>query len=434
MKRFLADDRGFAVITAILLLTVMLGLGLGMLAYSDAQSHAARDERTRESSFNLGEATLNGQVYALTQPGAWPSASPGVPTCTPASTSTLCPNATSLGTGYAGSASTPDYNAATGCPPGTPTAAWTSTVHDDNNGTSQNYDPAVVPSNPTWDSDGDGKVWVRTTSVAQCKVQTAVALVARNVRTLPFPWATLSANWFQTANQGKKVIIDTVGKSAKAPGAQAVRPADVIVRCYQQSHTPCADYQTNRGQVSPPVVTQQNNPSTGPAPPPTLTTAQLNDLADQARAVSRYYPTGTCPTTAAQLTSVATPSGMAPVFVEGPCNLSLGGNVAVNSAASPGFLVIKAGTLTLSGAASYYGLVYAANLGSPAVTGAAVSINGNASIQGAVTVDGPGGVYAGSSKTNLIFDQRAFDFVKNYNGAAIVRGTWRVLPANTQGS
>jgi hypothetical protein len=80
----------------------------------------------------------------------------------------------------------------------------------------------------------------------------------------------------------------------------------------------------------------------------------------------------------------------------------------------------------------FYGIVYAANLGN--LTGAVVTIGGTATVQGAVIVDGPGGVVAGSSgdsgsgAANIVYDDRSFDNVKGNMGAGIVQNSWRTLP------
>jgi hypothetical protein len=58
-----------------------------------------------------------------------------------------------------------------------------------------------------------------------------------------------------------------------------------------------------------------------------------------------------------------------------------------------------------------------------------VTTQGTAMIQGAVAVDGPGGVHLGSSRTNLVYDPRALDNFKSVGGATAVPNTWRELTA-----
>ena len=84
-------------------------------------------------------------------------------------------------------------------------------------------------------------------------------------------------------------------------------------------------------------------------------------------------------------------------------------------------------TREFTGNGVFYGIVYAANL-APSVSGAVISINGTAAIQGAISVDGPGGVIAGSSRTNVVFDPRAFSLLQALANATMVPNTWRQLP------
>jgi hypothetical protein len=111
------------------------------------------------------------------------------------------------------------------------------------------------------------------------------------------------------------------------------------------------------------------------------------------------------------------------VFIEsGNCSYNTG---SANTSADPGFLVIATGTLSLGGNFTYYGVVYAANL--QASTGNVVSLGGTSQINGAVAVDGGGGVSAGSSKANIVYDPNAFNAVQGYASAGLVQGTWREI-------
>jgi hypothetical protein len=84
------------------------------------------------------------------------------------------------------------------------------------------------------------------------------------------------------------------------------------------------------------------------------------------------------------------------------------------------------GTLSLTGNAVFYGIVYAGNKQNS--TGAVVTLNGTSAIQGSIVVDGPGGVIAGSSRTNVVFDPRAFSLLQALANATMVPNTWRQLP------
>src|SRR5205823_1158675 len=91
MDRFRAEE-GWVVVTAIILMTIMLGVGLAVLATADTQSGQARVERTRESSFNLAEGLLAAESVVLQN--NWPATAP-------------CAT-NPVGCGYAWSAAAPD--------------------------------------------------------------------------------------------------------------------------------------------------------------------------------------------------------------------------------------------------------------------------------------------------------------------------------------
>ena len=90
--------------------------------------------------------------------------------------------------------------------------------------------------------------------------------------------------------------------------------------------------------------------------------------------------------------------------------------------------VIANGTLSFGGNFTYYGLVYVANL--QQTTGVVVRMHGSAMIVGSVAIDGGGGVDAGSSGKNFVYDDGVFPLVTTFSAAAPVQGSWRELPAS----
>jgi hypothetical protein len=236
----------------------------------------------------------------------------------------------------------------------------------------------------------------------------------------------VTANWLSTTNQGRKVIIDTLGAYAQPPSIQpgaASQPSKVVLRCGSPlGHSPCADYSASKGQVQPPTV-QTTSTTSNQA----LTATQLQTLESQAAAAGTLHSGSTdCPSTSVGLSS---PASGAPVVIQGPCTINISSNMQINSAASPGVLVIENGTFTLGGTSNFYGLIYMVN--KQASSGSVVTIGGNATIQGSVNIDGAGGITAGSSKTNLIYDKRAIALLRGSTGAAVNRGTVRTLPPST---
>ena len=66
-ERTLADEQGWALVTAILLMAIMLGTILGVAHLRRQPDEARRDTRKRETAFNMSEAALNVQIFALSQ-------------------------------------------------------------------------------------------------------------------------------------------------------------------------------------------------------------------------------------------------------------------------------------------------------------------------------------------------------------------------------
>lgn len=214
------------------------------------------------------------------------------------------------------------------------------------------------------------------------------------------------------------MIVDTEGKFAMPPdirpdpSQQSSQPADLSVRCEPPpSSGTCLGFDPAKGQVAP------NTAKVAPSPSPMLSPSQVDSVRALAKSLGTYYPAGTCP---GSLTGKA-------VFVEQlepTCPTPNGG--AGNTAAEPGMLVVANGSYTIGGNSAFYGVIYMLNQSN--ITGSVINLQGTALIQGAVSIDGPGGLSAGASKTNLIFDPRAQSLVKGLGAGAAVPNTWRELP------
>jgi type II secretory pathway pseudopilin PulG len=377
----LSDERGWGLVSSVLVIGILLSLSLPLLSLVDSQQmHTAR-ERKSESSFNLAEAALDAQMFVLGKNwpgdvnGAYPSE------CTPQSTDLDCASAQLLASSYSGG----DFT----------DRDWTIQVRDDTRG--EYYDPENL-SPLTYDSNENGKVWVRADAHAAEGNRTVVALVKRIDSTINFPRNAITAGWFQSTNNGNKVIVDTKGNAAQA--------APVAVRCPGRSPG-CLQYR--QGQVSPDTTTVGY-------PGETIVSPEiLESFRAKAKALDTYY--SSCPSS---LTGEM-------VFIEnGDCRYTGGGSA--NSAAVPGSVVIANGTLHLGGNVTFYGLVYAANL--QRSTGEIVRTQGAATIVGAVAVDGDGGMSAGSNKLNVVFADGVFQSITSFTAAAPVQGSWRELPAS----
>jgi Tfp pilus assembly protein PilX len=407
MTSRLRNEAGLALVQTLMLTLLMVALGLALIMQVQGQQRQSFQERTRESSFNLAEASLNAQVAQLAR--SWPTTSSGAPSsCDAAATNTACPTAATIANGYSGG----DYGSSVA-------NAWQTSVRD--NATGERFWTTAVTSRAAYDANGDGSVWVRATTTVQGNRVSVVGLATRNVTTVDFPNNVVTANWFATSNQGRKVIVDTLGSYAQPPSVRpgaAAKPAKLGVRCKNMTRAQCLNYPAGKGQVQPDTATVDTGAATS-----AISSTQLQALERQAAAAGTLFTT--CPPPS--LTAV----NGAPVVVKTAttCDVSLGGNSQANSAASPGMLVIENGTLSLGGTANFYGLVYMVN--QQGSTGTVVSISGNASVQGIVAIDGDGGVVAGSSKTNLIYDSRAASLVRGDAGATLDKSSFRVLPQNT---
>jgi hypothetical protein len=187
----------------------------------------------------------------------------------------------------------------------------------------------------------------------------------------------------------------------------------VIVRCALNA-SGCAVYQSGKGQIEPDTVTSNINQ------PNALSPEALDTLRQRAQAEGNYTADGqACPT------SLAGDKPGEIVFIENANGCTYQGNDVWNSVTKPGFLVIANGTIYLRGTTNFYGVIYHANVDNS--TGTLVDLNGNTQVTGAITIDGPGGLYAGSSKENLIYDPNAIAGLQAFGTASIVQNTFREI-------
>jgi Tfp pilus assembly protein PilX len=406
------DEQGFALVTAIMLASVMLGLGLALVGFGDVQQRAAGRQQASEEAFDIAEAALNAQVGELSR--AWPSkAAQAYPERCTAATSTAtngCPDPAGLSAAYPKAGSATCLGKSLSEPWGSPYSnGWTTYVRDDV-GESPLFNSASEQSTttaPTYDQNGNEKLWVRATGVARCVEVTLVSLVSRQLVGLNFPKDVASGNWFRITNKGKKGIVLPRGLN------EEFEPAPIGMRCESVSGT-CEEWEEAKEQIAP------NTTKGPPTPTPLLNEEQIEAIKAQAQAEGHFYSgaTGTCPKSAAEASGE-------PAYVEGCGAMSWTGGVG-NEKEAPGFLVIADGTLELKGNAEFYGVLYARNPSN--YTGAVVSLGGTAQVYGAIDVDGNGGIEMGSSKANLIWNPKAIVELKVYAGATGTRNSFRILP------
>jgi type II secretory pathway pseudopilin PulG len=415
------DQDGFALVAAMALLFVMIGLGLGLLLFVDTQQKASAREQASEGAFNVAEAALNAQVGQLSR--KWPSSGEPAPTrCTSSeaySAASICPSPASIESAYKYLQSTATC---TGTEPwGSPLSnQWTTYVRDD--GPSEVAAPesplfsSSVSGYPFYDKNGDNKLWIRSVGVVQCHPVSIVTLVAQQTVALNLPEDVATGAWFKVTNSGKKTIVNRKGEEPQ-PGPISMRG------CTSAFTAPCEYEHGTKEQVSPELT--ENPPSASV----TLSSTALETVKSEAIAHGTYYTKPNCPTSMAQLTG-------SPVYIEGCEALKITANGTANSLTTPGFLVVANGTLEMGGTSTFYGIIYAANLNSePLASTAIVKLQGKTNVVGEILVDGKGGIELGSSgegggnSANLTFSAKAARGAHTSAGATPTRNSFRILPS-----
>jgi Tfp pilus assembly protein PilX len=417
------NDEGFALVSAIVLLAVIMALGLGLLLFTDNQQKASAREQASEAAFNVAEAALNAEVGQLSR--KWPLNETEMPRECLAGTSTEtndCPSPTDVkldpNTGSTTCSGTDAWGSSLG-------NQWTTYVRRDI-GESPLFSSTAEREEPSFAASEAGALWVRSVGVVQCHPVTVVTLVTRLRVSLIVPEDAIVGNWFKVTNNGKKVIVDRKGR--------VNQPGPISMRCEpprSRASGTCEEYEENKEQVSPPI---EEHPSTSTT---TLTASQLATLKSEAQAHGTFYSLTSpyhCPTSMNELEGVPLTTGRVPVYVEGCGALKIKANGTANTETDPGFLVIANGTLELSGTSTYYGVIYAANLNTkPLSEEAVVKLQGGTHVVGGIIVDGAGGIEFGSSgnggnPANLTFDSLAIHNLTISAGAASTRNSFRILP------
>ena len=432
MKR-LRSEEGLALVPAIAAVVIVLLLGAAALATVNVQSNQSGAEREQEGSFGLAESALNTQVLQLGR--TWPTS---VATAYPA-----CNQASASSTKCTGEALTSNYTVTSGGVPNggsdfATAPTFSTRVIDDVDGPSY-YNDTLATRTPTpcaCDADANGFVWVRSEATVANEKSVLVSLVEQGQPLHEaLPPATIIAGWFQTTNSGKKTIVDAQPTPGSPVGAVAVR----CTTTGPSTNDACLGYDSiKKEQLTPPTAVQTDYVDGTGQPNGTnrsiLDSAALARLKARAQSLNTYYGTGLCPPT---LTG-------AMIYVE-DANCSYPSNGQYNTAASPGVVIFGSGTLTISGTTDYYGLIYMANgQGLAPATGACpsgpiptaayhntvVSLGGTTTIHGSIMIDKCGGVSAGASGVNIIFDPNATANVVSNGVAAGVKNSFRIIPTS----
>ncbi len=406
MKSRLRTDDGYAVATAIIVMSIMLTIGIATLSFVNSETNSSNRERTHESRLNLTEGVIAAEIFQMSR--SWPTtAAQAYPdTCTDSSVQPLCPTPSQLKAQFSGA----DFKPAT--------TNWSVKVRDDVSGTTgQYYDDATVLPRATYDANANGEMWVRGEGQLGPKKRVVVARVRVERRPLKPPAAPFVAGKFNTGNAaGNKVIVQT------DPGVYGV------VRCDVAVDPTCVDY--GAGQLSP-INMVKSDPNAGEAIAPGL----QDSLKQMAINNGTYYANG-CP---------ADPSGEV-VWVE-VGNCSYQGNMIVNATTKKGIFIVNNGTISLAGNVEWWGVLYALNAQNcgPTTTNClsytgyndnVVIITGTPTVHGAIFVDGEGRLGIGNSGNagecancvpNLVYDASVVLNLTAFGNAGIIQNTWREL-------
>jgi hypothetical protein len=398
----LRREEGWVVVTAVIVAGLMMGIGLATYATVDTQQSQSRVERERDSSFNLSESALYAEAFILGED--WPTAANPYPEfCTETTVTRGCPTPSEL----------QDALDSPGLPDLAAGAQWTIRVRDNGSpATGTDYDSST-DSQPAYDANDDKKLWVRADAVAKGRTRSIVGLLQLERLSESVAQNVITAGHFYTSNAGNKVVVDTQGSSAT--GSQ------VVVRCTPGPDEPsagsaCMGYDRPKGQVSPDRVYSE------PTTPNAMTPEEVGRFKLQAQMNGTYYE-NECPES---LTGKV-------VFVQSSSTITCDKYKGdYNTASSPGMVIFTDGILEIGGNKStYYGFVYMLNPPDGQNSMTRLIMHANGTLRGGVSVDGKGGVEAGSDKFNIIFDGAVFPLLETYGNAGLVQSSWRELSPGT---
>lgn len=401
----LRQEGGNVLVTAILLMTAMMSVGLALASTVDTQTSQSRKERERESAFNLAEASLSAQTFILGRRGTGTVARPYPALGCPASGDEyFCPDDEQLMRNYQGNGQV-DFGDDT---------VWETHVLDDADASGNPVrfwkdDYLSVANWPRYDRDGNRHVWVRSEAEVRGHTRAIVAWVKIEDRIVSFPRYAVLSGYLHGKNSG--------GHGGR-PLVNSTGSLGIAVRCNQAPQSNCIDLNPTKGpQLQPPANFQLQYPNST-----AIGGDDLAALEDMAIANGTWY--ATCP---------ANPNGDV-VYVKnaGTCRYTssapkaTGQTKCCNSQLNPGLYVLERGTVDFGGNIEFNGVVYHANLDNSS-NERLVETSGTSMIRGGVIVDGNGGVYAGSSGDNIVYNAFAFDNITATGTAGVVQNTWREI-------
>ena len=459
----LKDDRGWVLVTATILTTVMLAIGLVAAGLIDADMRRTREQRERETALNLDEGVLYAQSLVLAS--TWPSSSGNDPdtgealyypaSCTSSSAANKrCPNPQTLA---AANSSTPGSALFTSVDVQKSEAAigkdvsWTTKVRDNGGALGLAFDAtkADLPQAGcftnapcTYDANKDRELWVQSRALARGRPRNVVARLRLEQLAESVPQTAVVAGALQITNRGGHggtPIIDATG-------------SQVVVRCADVSDPNCARFDDD--QIAP------GDPQPDAASPNMMGAEQLLRFKRRAIMDGNYFPG--CPGQngagydlsgeVVWVEGCADPPNLTNKIPTSPCPTAPTGLAkdCVNSESKPGLLIWHCGRADMAGGWTFRGVLYIVNNSDNTCEGIpargttpptcssnpsasdqdAVTTNGGFGVWGAVAVDGNACLKLGSNGMQVKFDPRVFAAVESYGTVGLVQNTWRELDPN----
>jgi hypothetical protein len=372
-------QEGWAIATFMVMVAVMLAIGLATLAIVDSQSRASGSERTQASAYSLAEGAMNAQAFMLSR--AWPdSASAAFTTsCTQATASGTagCPSQSWLTQSFTGG----DYSGAT----------WQTDVRDDGGAYSTLWSDAALASQPAWDQNGDGELWVRAKAVVAGRTRTVVERVQIN-RTAAFPqgYATIAGRFSTDLGVALNQVVASPLLTGIIGNHQLISGGKLGLRCGLLSGCVTGAFsvlnEAGLGSLLANDILQYG-------PTAAVSGDVIAQLRQRALAAGTYYANvasgAACPSPPAGVTDAI-------IFVEQvgngdqTCTVTLSGGATTPVRA----LIVNNGRVAFTGTGTYQGVVYAVNAQRASLGDSArevVSIQSNAKVRGMVLADGTGG-------------------------------------------
>ena len=206
LSRIRDDERGAALITALLCTMIMLALGMALLSIVDTQASESATERTRDKAFNLSESVLNSQAFVLGR--NWPTSNLSARAGNNPCSVTAAGFGWTVGGGASADSDTerlrPNINASytddwyAG-------ASWQANVCDDFTGSTVWTD--TVYNNVGYDANANNKLWVRAESTVGGVTRALVGLVdVRSTAALKSRYGLVAGNVAEDVSQSVSTI------------------------------------------------------------------------------------------------------------------------------------------------------------------------------------------------------------------------------------